>query len=209
MKGCLILLCLFLIKNSFGQELAFSEDGKKGSGFAEFDTIFKPTKTIQLKSSPFIFRHIAKNQKYFLVGLDTISLSSFDFDGSDSIEYFALMNTGNKLIKVTRQDWSLISVKEAINYKDQWMPIEFWSYSNCGNSYYDYTIFPGSILLFKTYKQFGSTNTKLRLRLKTSTNGIIISEPYEGNIDDTYFILNTKLEKFSPILKDRLNYLQN
>lgn len=209
MKASLLLISLLILYDIYSQELAFAVDGKKRNGFAHLDTVFKLTINAPNNKTPFLFKHLNKNEKILVIDRDTISLGNLLFSKSDSIEYFVLINTGDTAIAVIEQDWSLIAIKEAMNYKNIWQPIEFWNYSWCGNSYSDRVVLPGHILLMKTFRQFGSINTKLRLRLKTSTNGIIVSEPYEGNIDETYYILNSELEKYAPILKDRLNYLTN
>jgi hypothetical protein len=197
------------LKLLWAQEFPTADNGKKAHGYVHLDTTFRQIKKVNTSSLPFIFKRIDHTNKKFCAGRDTISLDEVIFDQSDSVEYLLLINTGSKPIIVTKQDWSLIAIKEAIDYKNVWEPIEFWHYSLCGLSYSDHPVLPGDVMLLKTYNQFGQTATKIRMRLKTSTNGIIISEPYDGVIDDTYFIFNTELKKFSLVLKNQVDYLQN
>jgi hypothetical protein len=175
-------------------------------GYSHLDTIIDLGKKVQLPNKPFVFTKM-DNPRYVLLKDDTIFLN-IDLFQNDSLERFCLINTGSKPITFREQDRSLIAIKEAQTYEFKWMPCEFWCYSLCGLSYSDYTIQPGQVLIIGTYKKYGKTQTKLRLRLKTKTNGVIISEPYEGQFDEYYFILNSEYERFKYALKTHMDYLK-
>ncbi|KIC63649.1 hypothetical protein [Chryseobacterium taiwanense] len=112
--------------------------------------------------------YLDKNADYFIAYI--INNNNFPFD-------FAL------------QDGSLFIIQEAQNHDKEWVPIEHWSYSSCGNSYDRSLILPP-----KTYATFpvkiskGNYKTKIRLKMKDlRSKHIYYSQAFEGIIDDSKF----------------------
>jgi hypothetical protein len=169
----------------------------QSNGYSHLDTILTLKNNSLLKNTAYIFKRIDPSKPYLFFGSDTIDLSQkLDLDRSDTIQYFIVYNSGRKPIKLQRQDGSMITVKEAINYQNKWLPVEFWNYSWCGNSYIDVLISPGQLLVLKTLKLKGEKKTTMRMRLKSETNGVLLSEPFETTLDPNYFVLNTSLKRY-------------
>lgn len=209
MRITLLIILIILGSNLFAQELFYSEDGLQSSGYSRVDTILTLSKNIRFDKAPYVLKRVNIENPYFVSGADTISLPQALFSyKADSIEYFILYNSGSKQIKLLRQDGSLITTKEAVNYQNKWKPVEFWIYSWCGNSYYPMILDPGQLMLFTTYKLKGGSNTTMRLRLKTESNAVLISESFESSVDPYYFELNTEFRKYMFVSKDRFTYLK-
>ncbi|GAB5551841.1 MAG: hypothetical protein Sapg2KO_14320 [Saprospiraceae bacterium] len=97
-----------------------------------------------------------------------------------------LGNNSHQDVLVLTQDGSLIIISEALK-EEKWIPIEFWIWSDCGNSYHE-------PLELKAQKSVdfdgpifeGDTKTKLRLKMCTGQN-IIYSNEILVEINDSYF----------------------
>jgi hypothetical protein len=148
-------------------------------GYGQYDTTITVTK--QLNSSHKIFLKKLNATTQAFLDKDTLNFNLTKLN--DSIERFALINNSSNPIELVWQDRSLICIKEAKRKKTKWLPIEYWLYSWCGNSYSNKVVNPGQVLVFMTRKQYGNKKVQIRLRLK-STNGVILSDPYDVFIED-------------------------
>ncbi len=84
------------------------------------------------------------------------------------------------------QDGSIMMVVEAINQKNQWQPIEYWSGSWCGNSYYTVLLPPRNILMTRGIKCSGDFYTKCRMKV-TNREKQIYSNEFYMSINETQF----------------------
>lgn len=199
MKILLTILYSIVGMFSYAQEFQFAQDGKMENGYAHLDTIMRLDQKANANKA-FVFKKIDQGQNFIIINTDTIFFN-MNLNSQDSFERFCLINTGDAAIRIRKQDWSLISIKEAQTYAGKWKPIEFWNYSWCGNSYYDYSIMSGQVLLLRTYKQFGETATRLRLRLRTESNGVVVSDWYDGFFDENCFLISGQLKRFKYKMK--------
>lgn len=98
-----------------------------------------------------------------------------------------LVNLTDSVFTADRQDRSLIMIQEALDEDGNWKPIEYWTYSGCGNSYFDpLKLDPGKCVLVPIKKYSGSYKTKIRLKFKIG-NYIIYSDTFEGTINKLQF----------------------
>lgn len=106
-------------------------------------------------------------------------------------DYFTgyIVNTNNSSFEFTLQDGSLLIIQEAQNRKGEWIPVEHWIYSDCGNSYDSYLV-----LKPKTYATFpikifnGDFKTKFRLKMKDlESKNIYYSQTFTGQVDESQF----------------------
>ena len=209
MRVTFLIISLILNSKLFAQELFYSDNGLQSRGYSHVDTIFTTLNKIHVGKASYVFKRLERDKPYIISGADTITLpQTIILDNPDSIEYFILYNSGNKPIKLLRQDGSLISIKEATNYQKKWLPVEFWSYSWCGNSYFSININPGQLMIFGTYKLRDGMKTTMRLRLKSESNGILVSETFESSVNTNYFELNSELKKYLFGVTDRFSYLK-
>jgi hypothetical protein len=193
----------------FGQELFYTETGMQSNGYSRIDTTIRFTAKVHPKNANYIFKKFDPLSGYVLLETDTIKLSlARDSYKRDSFEYFILYNSGTKPIKLLKQDGSMITVKEAINYQNKWLPVEFWDHSWCGNSYFSISVEPKELIVLKTYKLKEGAKTKIRLRLKSESNGVLVSEAFESSIDPDYFVLNVSLKKYRLEVRNGFGYLK-
>ena len=84
------------------------------------------------------------------------------------------------------QDGALILIQEARDKYGNWRPIEYWEYSNNGNSYWEFEIFPNQFAVTKIYKYTGEFETELRIKLKSGSK-VYYSNSFKGSIDPNQF----------------------
>lgn len=98
-----------------------------------------------------------------------------------------LANTSkDKTASVETQDGSLIMVTEAKNEKGIWMPLEYWSYSWCGNSYISLDIKPQHFAFARGIKCSGDFYTSCRLKLHCGKDSLYSNE-FNMSINPTQF----------------------
>lgn len=98
-----------------------------------------------------------------------------------------IVNTSiNKTAVLETQDGSAIMIVEAQDKHHKWKPIEYWSNSWCGNSYFQMSISPRCFTFTRGIKCSGDTRSLCRLNL---TNGktTIYSNEFFMNINDSQF----------------------
>jgi hypothetical protein len=109
-------------------------------------------------------------------------------------KYFTayLINTSKSTLSAKKQDGSLIMIQEALNENGKWIPIEYWVYSGCGNSYFNpLKLESGKYVMIPIKKYSGNFKTKIRLKLKTNSK-VLYSYPFEGSIDKSQFKKETE-----------------
>lgn len=113
-------------------------------------------------------------------------------------DYFVayIVNNNNSSFEYTLQDGSLLIIQEAQNKKGEWIPIEHWIYSDCGNSYDSHlTLKPKTYATFPVKIFKGDFKTKIRLKMKDlRSKKVYYSQAFEGQIDESKF-KNSNWEK--------------
>ncbi len=100
--------------------------------------------------------------------------------------------SSTKTANLETQDGSIIMTIEALDEKNKWRAIEYWSNSWCGNSYFTLNIPPKHYILTRGIKCSGDFRTKCRLIVKNKEVSILSNEFY-------MYINKTQFEK--PIIK--------
>lgn len=119
-----------------------------------------------------------------------------------------LVNTTDSTIRIKRQDRSLIMIREAIDQKGNWTPIEYWVYSGCGNSYHNpLELKSGNCVAIPTRKYSGDFKTQVRLKFRNGDH-LTYSDPYEASINKSMFKQETK-EVHGILYRGAPNYLND
>ncbi|QLG44463.1 hypothetical protein [Costertonia aggregata] len=92
-----------------------------------------------------------------------------------------IRNSSNDSLHIDNQDGHLFMIQKAKDPNGIWRPIEYWTYSTCGNSYGYTSIGPNDIIVIKKIRHQGPFGTKLRLKIKNN-NKIVYSKPFDGSI---------------------------
>ena len=180
-KFTFIFLLIFnsLISNLFSQDLKNEMFFNRNS----IDYQFKPNSAIEKlfnKNSSDSVQIVLKNE-------------------SDSVFSIFIKSNLNKILKLRPQDSSLYLIQEAIDMNGKWSPIEFWAYSDCGNSYEKFLDFnPKQILRITTEKYNGSYKTKVRIKLLMD-NKNYYSNAISANINYSKFKKSDWYEKVKEI----------
>lgn len=106
----------------------------------------------------------------------------------DSYAVF-LINQSSTFNTIVIEDGSFAMIYEAKNKQGKWQPIEFKTYSWCGNSYADYDLQKGQFALFKVPVQSGDFKTKLRLKARIKDRTFYSNE-ISGYINASQFEMN-------------------
>lgn len=204
----ILLLCFFISLSCFSlsQNIETSEAGMQDFAFTFLDTIINTGKSYK-SDRKLVFKKIDPMNDTIHLGNKILDISDYlTLSIRDSSDYFILFNSGSKTIRIVPQDGVLMTVKEAINSKGFWRPIEFFYLSMCGNSYLnEHELKNGQFAVMITGRHFGEMECWQRLRLKTETYGILISEPYKGSINQLEFFPK-EIDAYQ-LRKGRLSYL--
>lgn len=160
------------------------------SGFSIFvDT----TREVSMEKPSDYFPFIPPTIEYHSFKEDSIALRSvleFELWQNNKTYVKALpiyiVNQTKKSIFISEQDSRLMFIQEAKNKKGKWQPIEYFRFSNCGNSYGDYLLRPNYYLMVKAYKYKGEFETLLRIKMISDTN-TVYSKPFKGSINLSQF----------------------
>jgi len=113
---------------------------------------------------------------------------------SDSVYSIYAYNNTLDSLKIDRQDWHLYLIQEAKNKNNQWKPIEYWKYSNCGNSYFlNKKIKPNGIIKTESTSYDGSFKTKIRFKL-LNDDKVYYSNAIDGTVNLSQFELDIKTQ---------------
>jgi len=93
-----------------------------------------------------------------------------------------IINNSNITVPIDMQDSQIFLIQEAYNAKNNWKPIEYWMYSDCGMSYHSVYLPPNYCIKSKIIKYFGTVETNLRIKLKMS-NYIYYSNIFRGKMN--------------------------
>ncbi len=108
---------------------------------------------------------------------------------SQYVKSFPIYITNTSITKTAileTQDGSAIMIAEAQDKHGKWKPIEYWSGSWCGNSYFTMTIEPGYFAFTRGIKCSGDTKRLCRLKL-TNKEKTIYSNMFYMNINESQF----------------------
>lgn len=113
-----------------------------------------------------------------------------------------IVNNSLDTVKIQRQDGSLIYIIEGKTKNVSWSPIEYWEFSECGNSYSIEKIAPKtarSLIIIPPKK--GDYKTLFRIKL-LGKNNFYFSNEFEGQMDYCQFV-----EDFSNYIPKKRGYV--
>ncbi len=99
-----------------------------------------------------------------------------------------IYNPNQLPIEIELQNGGLIMIQEAKDQNGKWKPIEYYTFSWCGNSFSSFLIASQKFALAKIHRYRGSMKTELRLKLRTGEK-TYYSDPFPGEIDPGQLIL--------------------
>ena len=99
-----------------------------------------------------------------------------------------ILNCSNDTIFLDQQDLRVLMIQEAKDENGIWKPIEYWSFSSCGNSYGAIGILPKNFALIKVIRYSGDYETDIRLKLKNGGK-LFYSDSFKGKINKKQFKL--------------------
>ena len=121
---------------------------------------------------------------------------------NDSIFSIYIQNNTNDSINLSTQDWHLYLIQEAKNENNKWLPIEYWRYSWCGNSFLSRKVKAKEIIRTETVAYNGNFETEIRFKFLNN------SKVYYSNIlkgkTEYVFKLNDCKEIYKIILQSTL-----
>lgn len=187
MKKILVIIIFFGLF-SLTSAIEESLKGNQRASYKCSESIDIDHTKIKLKKNKIYF-HFNKNES----PKDIKSLNKFKLkDKVDKYFIGYLINTTDSTFSATRQDGSLIIIQEAIDKDGKWKPIEYWVFSGCGNSYFRPLVLKsGQYVIIPIKKYSGNYKTKIRLKFRYGKD-LIYSEPFEGSINLSLFIKETK-----------------
>lgn len=109
-----------------------------------------------------------------------------------------IFNSTKNTVRLEEQDGRVMMIQEALDPNGQWKPIEYWQFSDCGNSYGGVILRPNYYLMTKVVKYKGPYETLLRLKL-LNKDEIIYSKPFKGSINLSQTDTSLFDHKFRPI----------
>jgi hypothetical protein len=99
-----------------------------------------------------------------------------------------IINNTSDTVSIQMQDWSYICILQGLTKGGQWLPIQYWRFSTCGNSYYDKHFPPKTANSFITrIPNKGDYETKLRFKL-LGTDKFYYSNAFIGKINYCDFV---------------------
>ncbi len=102
-----------------------------------------------------------------------------------------IVNNTDDTVSVQMQDGSYICIMQALSKSGQWLPVQYWRFSRCGNSYYDKPFPPKTANSFVTHlPKNGDYETKLRFKL-LGADKFYYSNEFYGKINDCDFVVDT------------------
>jgi hypothetical protein len=120
----------------------------------------------------------------------------------DSVKVFpAYIVNNTDSIQGIKNQRNIIVIQEALNTKNEWKPVEFFRYADCGLSYGVTLLDTNCYIMFGVNKYKGDFKTKLRLRLKTNGKTIYSNE-FLGYINKSQLIEVKEEQVYHDYLRD-------
>jgi len=161
-KYFLLIMALYVAPNSLSQEI----DMKANSNvIVDFSSPNKPDELVNQTSN-------------------TLQLTLEKT--KDSVYTLYVANVSKELIQVAKQDHSFFIILEAIDTTGHWSPVEYWRYSDCGNSYLSEDLAPGMRIKCESKAYSGSYATKVRFKL-LNTNTVFYSNAIDSSVSLSQF----------------------
>lgn len=105
---------------------------------------------------------------------------------SNTNVFVHLINLTDSSIHYTSQDGNIPMIREAMDENGKWKPIEYWTWSWCGNSYYFLELKSRHEIITSTFHYGGKFKTKIRFKINIGKS-IIYTNEFEGRINPKQF----------------------
>jgi hypothetical protein len=93
-----------------------------------------------------------------------------------------IINETNSKQLLELEDGQVMMIQEAKNENGDWLPIEAWMYSDCGNSYYSLVLEPRQYGFTRIKQYYGDFVTELRVKMQNG-DSFIYSNTFKGRIN--------------------------
>ncbi|MFN8283986.1 MAG: hypothetical protein U0U67_12275 [Chitinophagales bacterium] len=102
-----------------------------------------------------------------------------------------IINNTNDTIELKAQDFSLLCLLQAKTKNGLWKNIEYWRFSDCGNSYYSYSVLPKTAnSIISNFHNEGDFETLLRFQIAGKYK-FYYSNEFSGRIYKSRFVADT------------------
>jgi hypothetical protein len=133
------------------------------------------------------FERVNQEKKEYLIEADSQRILN-----NQGQQQVWIINNSNNTVSIQMQDWSFICVLQALTKSGKWYPIEYWRFSECGNSYHLKYFPPRMANSFVTIlPNYGDYKTKFRYKL-LGKDKFYYSNEFEGSINHCEFIENNR-----------------
>jgi hypothetical protein len=168
----------------------------KATNFISFDEDYSRTQSIQLDSSDLSWTDnwgkLSIKQKHEKIIQEKLSYKinadKTHIKNNNGQNQIWIINNSNDIVSIQMQDWSYICVLQGFSKGGQWLPVQYWRFSTCGNSYYTKKFLPktaNSFIIKLPVK--GDYETKLRFKL-LGTDKFYFSNEFKGRINYCEFV---------------------
>lgn len=114
-----------------------------------------------------------------------------------------IYNNTTETVKLQVQDGSFIGILQGLNKDGKWLPVQYWQWSGCGNSYHVKRLPPKATALFTTHiPNSGNYETRLRFKIM-GIDKFYYSNEFIGKID--YCEFEGTMERF----RSKLDSVEN
>lgn len=99
-----------------------------------------------------------------------------------------VINNTSDTVSIQMQDWSFICILQGLTKSGRWLPLQYWRFSGCGNSYHHKQFAPKTANSFLfTIPNKGDYQTKLRFKI-LGVDQFYYSNEFTGKIDYCEFV---------------------
>lgn len=180
-----------------GQDFPYSPKGKMGMSNFLIDTVLHSSRDAH--ANKLVFAKIDSLQLSELKIKDRLkTMIAQRCRSNDAAAHFLLYNPTGKDIKLKRLNEKLVAIEIARNASGKFQPVSLFMYPKCGTGidYTDFVLKTGQILILKNTgpKPTGNFQTMAKLKLKASSNEILVSQEFPVFLDSNAFDVNAGLK---------------
>ncbi|UII23573.1 hypothetical protein [Fulvivirga ligni] len=136
-----------------------------------------------MREAKYYDQNIQSADEFSHISGDSIIVSLLN---QDTILRIDIIHHSDDSIPLQTQDNALICTMEALNKNNQWLPIEYWPLSWCGNSYDGIDLKKGQSLSLMSKAPTGDYKTLLRYKI-LGFDTLYYSNSFAGNIEYCQF----------------------
>lgn len=169
------------------------DSSQKVTNFISFGEALLRNESATLDTSDyFLHDEITVKQKLSYVAKEKVrykqQVDSVHLKNNQNGQRVWVINNSSDTVLIQMQDWSFICILEAVTKGGKWLPIQYWRFSECGNSYYDKRFLPKTANSFiMDWPRQGDYATRLRFKLM-GVKQFYYSNEFVGRINYCQFM---------------------